>query len=93
MPEASEIRRGDAVRSDNTAVASFPDIRHGDAITPSDRDFLRRIASEVPSAEPNHVMLYGHGAPPSLALSVVDTRRLLTLARTLVGHSPPPRQG
>ena len=29
----------------------------------SDREFLRRVASEVPSAEPNHVMLYGHGAP------------------------------
>ena len=74
MPEASEIRRGDAV-------------------APSDRDFLRRIASEVPSAEPNHVMIYGHGAPPSLALSVVDTRRLLTLARTLclLYTSPSPR--
>ena len=56
MPEASEIRRGDAV-------------------TPSDRDFLRRVASEVPSAEPNHVVLYGHGAPPSLALSDDAQRR------------------
>ena len=73
----------------HTAVASFPEIRRGDAVLPSDRDFLRRIASEVPSAEPNHVMLYGHGAPPSLALSVVDTQRLLTLARALVAHFEP----
>ena len=72
----------------HTATASFSEIRRGDAVPPSDRDFLRRVASEVPSAEPNHVMLFGHGAPPSLPLSD-DTQRLLALSRTLVARFEP----